>query len=151
MRLLFADSEIKLGAVLRAAGLSLLALPSFAAARPHHHGLPHAIVRHASVSRSVHTEHAYSSLSMSSERATEIQTALIGKGYLSGEPTGSWDSASVAAMQKLQGENGWQTKIVPDSRALIKLGLGPGSTPTITPSGVSVPLDTAHLNSTQTN
>jgi hypothetical protein len=28
-------------------------------------------------------------------------------------------------MQKLQGANGWQTKITPDSRALIKLGLGP--------------------------
>jgi hypothetical protein len=28
-------------------------------------------------------------------------------------------------MQKMQGDNGWQTKITPDSRALIKLGLGP--------------------------
>jgi hypothetical protein len=28
-------------------------------------------------------------------------------------------------MQKLQGDMGWQTKITPDSRALIKLGLGP--------------------------
>ena len=34
-------------------------------------------------------------------------------------------SDSVAAMQKMQGDNGWQTKITPDSRALIKLGLGP--------------------------
>jgi hypothetical protein len=59
-------------------------------------------------------------------RATEIQTALIKAGYLSGEPSGHWDSESEAAMQKLQGDNGWQTKLVPDSRALIKLGLGPG-------------------------
>jgi hypothetical protein len=28
-------------------------------------------------------------------------------------------------MQKLQADNGWQTKLVPDSRAIIKLGLGP--------------------------
>jgi hypothetical protein len=28
-------------------------------------------------------------------------------------------------MQKVQADNGWQTKLVPDSRALIKLGLGP--------------------------
>jgi hypothetical protein len=28
-------------------------------------------------------------------------------------------------MQKLQEDNGWQTRITPDSRALIKLGLGP--------------------------
>ena len=60
-----------------------------------------------------------------SERATEIQTALIKAGYMSGTPSGHWDSASEAAMQKLQGDNGWQTKLTPDSRALIKLGLGP--------------------------
>jgi lipid-binding SYLF domain-containing protein len=58
-------------------------------------------------------------------RATQIQSALIKAGYMSGEPTGHWDSASEAAMQKLQADNGWQTKLIPDSRALIKLGLGP--------------------------
>jgi peptidoglycan hydrolase-like protein with peptidoglycan-binding domain len=63
--------------------------------------------------------------SIDSSRAAEIQTALIKSGYLSGEPTGVWDSESQAAMQKLQGDNGWQTKITPDSRAIIKLGLGP--------------------------
>ena len=63
---------------------------------------------------------------MDSERATQIQSALIKQGYLTGEPTGTWDAASVAAMQKLQGENGWQTKFTPDARALIKLGLGGG-------------------------
>ena len=57
-------------------------------------------------------------------RATEIQGALIKAGYLSGEPSGHWDSTSEAAMQKLQSDNGWQTKLIPDSRALIKLGLG---------------------------
>jgi hypothetical protein len=30
-------------------------------------------------------------------------------------------------MAKLQADNGWQTKLVPDSRALIKLGLGPNT------------------------
>jgi Putative peptidoglycan binding domain len=62
------------------------------------------------------------------QRATEIQAALIKAGYLSGSPSGHWDSASAAAMQKVQADNGWQTKLVPDSRALIKLGLGPAST-----------------------
>ena len=62
---------------------------------------------------------------MDSERATEIQQALIKSGYLNGEPSGVWDSQSASAMQKFQGDNGWQTKITPDSRALIKLGLGP--------------------------
>jgi hypothetical protein len=59
------------------------------------------------------------------DRAREIQTALIREHYLSGEPTGQWDSASQAAMSKFQADQGWQTKLTPDSRALIKLGLGP--------------------------
>ena len=65
--------------------------------------------------------------SIDDQRATQIQAALIKAGYLTGEPSGHWDSASQAAMVKLQGDNGWQTKLVPDSRALIKLGLGPGA------------------------
>jgi len=68
-----------------------------------------------------------------SERATQIQTALIKNGYLTGTPTGVWDAQSEAAMQKLQADNGWQTKLVPDARAIIKLGLGP-STPAATAS-----------------
>ena len=60
-------------------------------------------------------------------RATQIQTALIHAGYLSGDATGRWDSSTEAAMQKFQGDNGWQTKLIPDSRAIIKLGLGPNS------------------------
>ncbi len=60
------------------------------------------------------------------ERATEIQGALVKAGYLH-EVTGHWDSSSEAAMQKLQSDNGWQTKLIPDSRALIKLGLGPNA------------------------
>jgi Putative peptidoglycan binding domain len=59
------------------------------------------------------------------QRASELQKALIKSGYLTGEPSGTWDPPSQAAMQKLQADNGWQTKIVPDSRAIIKLGLGP--------------------------
>ena len=59
------------------------------------------------------------------ERATQIQTALIKAGYMQGTPSGQWDSQTAAAMQKMQADNGWQTKITPDSRALIKLGLGP--------------------------
>jgi hypothetical protein len=62
------------------------------------------------------------------DRATEIQTALIKAGYMTGTPTGTWDSTTQQAMQKMQSDNGWQTRITPDSRALIKLGLGPNST-----------------------
>ena len=60
-------------------------------------------------------------------RATQIQIALVKARYLSGEPSGHWDAQSQTAMVKLQADNGWQTKLVPDSRALIKLGLGPNT------------------------
>jgi Ni/Co efflux regulator RcnB len=59
------------------------------------------------------------------ERARTIQEALIREHYLSGEPTGEWNQASEDAMRRYQGDHGWQTKEVPDSRALISLGLGP--------------------------
>jgi hypothetical protein len=58
-------------------------------------------------------------------RAREIQDALIRENYLTGTATGKWDDKSQAAMQKYQADNGWQTKVIPDSRALIRLGLGP--------------------------
>jgi peptidoglycan hydrolase-like protein with peptidoglycan-binding domain len=58
-------------------------------------------------------------------RATQIQNSLIKSGYLSGEASGHWDAQTEAAMQKFQSDNGWQTKLIPDSRAIIKLGLGP--------------------------
>lgn len=60
-----------------------------------------------------------------SERAQSIQEALIREHYLTGEATGKWNEASEEAMRRYQGDHGWQTKTVPDSRALIKLGLGP--------------------------
>jgi peptidoglycan hydrolase-like protein with peptidoglycan-binding domain len=59
------------------------------------------------------------------DRAREIQTALIREHYLSGPASGQWDATTESAMQKFQADHGWQTKLTPDSRALIKLGLGP--------------------------
>jgi hypothetical protein len=74
------------------------------------------------------------------ERATQIQSALIHSGYLTGAPSGHWDPQTQAAMLKLQADNGWQTKLVPDSRALIKLGLGPSTTPVNTIANQASPL-----------
>lgn len=73
---------------------------------------------------------------MDDARAAQIQTALVKAGYLK-EASGHWDAESQAAMQKMQGDNGWQTKLVPDSRALIKLGLGPNAQ-AATPASTSV-------------
>ena len=60
-----------------------------------------------------------------SARAQAIQEALIREHYLNGEATGTWNPASEEAMRRYQADHGWQSKTVPDSRALIKLGLGP--------------------------
>ena len=60
-----------------------------------------------------------------SSRAAEIQTALIHQKYLSGAPRGQWDAQTQVAMRQYQSDHGWQTKLTPDSRALISLGLGP--------------------------
>jgi hypothetical protein len=50
---------------------------------------------------------------------------LIREHYLNGSATGTWNQASEAAMRRYQADHGWQSKTVPDSRALISLGLGP--------------------------
>ena len=60
-----------------------------------------------------------------SERAQAIQEALIRAHYMSGEAAGTWNQASEDAMRRYQADHGWQSKTVPDSRALISLGLGP--------------------------
>jgi Putative peptidoglycan binding domain len=67
------------------------------------------------------------------ERTREIQQALIREHYLSGEPTGKWDQSTKEALTHFQEVNGWQTKSVPDSRALIKLGLGPDKSGLLNP------------------
>jgi peptidoglycan hydrolase-like protein with peptidoglycan-binding domain len=73
--------------------------------------------------------------SIDPERVTQIQQALIREHYLTGDPSGKWDATTVAAMQKLQADNGWQTKLTPDSRALMKLGLGPDYSTAINAKG----------------
>jgi hypothetical protein len=81
----------------------------------------------ASTSRRKRTARTRGQQKIDSERAQSIQEALIRERYLSGEATGKWNQASEDAMRRYQGDHGWQTKTVPDSRALIKLGLGPSN------------------------
>jgi hypothetical protein len=63
--------------------------------------------------------------SIDEARTIEIQEALIREHYLYGEATGEWDQPTRDALYRFQNDNHWQTKILPDARALIKLGLGP--------------------------
>jgi peptidoglycan hydrolase-like protein with peptidoglycan-binding domain len=76
--------------------------------------------------------------SIDHERVREIQAALIREHYLDGQPNGVWDARSKAAMQKFQADQGWQSKVVPDSRALIKLGLGPDHAGLLNPKTAAI-------------
>jgi hypothetical protein len=76
---------------------------------------------------------------ISEERTRDIQSALIREHYLIGEPTGKMDQSTKEALTKFQADNGWQTKITPDSRALIKLGLGPDHKGLLNPDTASIP------------
>ncbi len=73
------------------------------------------------------------------QRTVEIQNALIKEHYLTGEPSGTWDDATRDAMTRYQAANGWQTKLTPDSRALIKLGLGPDHKGLLNPETANIP------------
>jgi len=100
-----------------------LTLPALAATRTHRRPTS----SHKAVGKQAAKPKILGQRGIDDDRATQIQTALIKAGYLSGTSSSHWDSASEAAMRKMQADNGWQTKLVPDSRALIKLGLGPGT------------------------
>ncbi|MFY9743361.1 MAG: peptidoglycan-binding domain-containing protein [Candidatus Sulfotelmatobacter sp.] len=82
------------------------------------------------------------------ERAQEIQQALIREHYLSGTAAGTWNQASEDAMRRYQADHGWQSKTVPDSRALISLGLGPSHDHLLNPESAMTSDPPAH--STQT-
>ena len=75
---------------------------------------------------------------MDASRVREIQAALIRERYLEGQPSGIWDQRSKDAMQRFQQSHGWQYKVVPDSRAIIKLGLGPDRANLINPETAAV-------------
>ncbi len=108
--------------------LLLLTSVSWAKTAPHKTSTKH--VKHASSSKTKHGKKSHTrkvrgQRAIDEGRARQIQAALIREHYLDGEPTGNWDQRTKQAMQNYQQANGWQTKMVPDSRALIKLGLGP--------------------------
>lgn len=82
------------------------------------------------------------------ERAQAIQEALIREHYLSADAAGTWNQASEDAMRKYQADHGWQSKTVPDSRALISLGLGPSHDHLLNPeSAMTTGPDTSHAAS----
>jgi hypothetical protein len=90
---------------------------------------------HAAPTVKAHSGHGQQAID--TQRVTAIQQALIKEHYLSGEPSSHWDADTQAAMVKYQSDQGWQTRLTPDSRALIKLGLGPDHSGAINASSSS--------------
>ncbi|WP_263366991.1 peptidoglycan-binding domain-containing protein [Edaphobacter bradus] len=113
------------GRVLLTVLMITTALPSVAMAHPRRGPTSHRFFKKHSTATASTPKRMIGQRSIDDGRATEIQTALIRFGYLSGQASGHWDAQTEAAMQKYQSDNGWQTKLIPDSRAIIKLGLGP--------------------------
>jgi peptidoglycan hydrolase-like protein with peptidoglycan-binding domain len=124
----------------------LLALPTLAGAetakkhpKPKHpeavhpktqHATPPKATKHSTPKATRHSARKVKAkkrgqMAIDSQRAQQIQEALVREHYLNGEPSGAWDAATQDAMRRYQADQGWQTKEVPDSRALIRLGLGP--------------------------
>ncbi len=68
-------------------------------------------------------------LQPSTDRISEIQQALIREGYLKQEATGKWDNATRDAMRQYQQANGFDATGLPESKTLMKLGLGPHPLP----------------------
>ena len=58
------------------------------------------------------------------ERISEIQSALAREGYYQGDPTGKFDSSTLAALEKFQSANGLDSNGKLDAPTLQKLGLG---------------------------
>ena len=124
-----------------AAGLVLAASMASATTPPKKHAQKskthssklHKSSRHSEKSRKPRGQQA-----IDNQRAKEIQDALLREHYLTGEPSGTWDASTQAAMRKYQADQGWQTKVIPDSRALIRLGLGPSRDHLLNPESAMV-------------
>ena len=141
-----------------AASVLLTASMAVATAQPNAHSPANSSKKHASgkIHKSSHrvgkkSHKPRGQQAIDNGRAREIQQALVREHYLSGEPTGTWDSATQEAMRKYQSDQGWQSKTVPDSRALIRLGLGPNHDHLLNPEsamvGGSFPMHSARASS----
>ena len=125
---------------------ALLAPPTFAASVRHTSTSTHASSSHKLSHSRKGSRRVRGQQAIQPDRVTEIQQALAREHYLSSDPNGDWDTTTVAAMQKYQADHGWQTKLMPDPRALKNLGLGPDYSTALNASGSSFAAPTPSLN-----
>lgn len=98
--------------------------------------------------RSAKTTRARVPMQPTSERLTEVQTALASAGYLERSPNGKWDDSSIAAMKRFQQEHSIPATGKINSLSLIALGLGPKRGPS--PGNTSVLSPTTDESKTDT-
>lgn len=131
------------GGLLLAAGPAAAAVSSepTSTSHSHHRAGTHSGKSHHSSSRARRGSwRHHGQQAIDADRARQIQEALIRSNYLDGDPDGKWDQRTRDAMQRFQQDNGWQTKVIPDSRALIKLGLGPSHDGLLNPDTAMAPV-----------
>jgi hypothetical protein len=104
---------------------ALSASPVYATTTTHHRTTGSAHSKRYGHKSSARSHRLHGQQAIDPARVTEIQQALIREHYLTGDANGEWNETTKAAMQKYQADQGWQTKLAPDARALKKLGLGP--------------------------
>ncbi len=104
--------------------LATLAITPAFATQPHHATTAHTRSVSARKGKKKATK-LHGQRAIDGDRAAQIQNALIQQKYLNGAPSRQWDTQTQTAMRQYQSDHGWQTKLTPDSRALISLGLGP--------------------------
>jgi len=78
---------------------------------------------------------------ISTERVTEIQSALIKAGYLDGPASGQYDEPTIDGMKKFQARNGLPATGMPSAPALKKLGVSKRSN-----DGYAVPVTSVSEN-----
>ena len=128
-------STIRNWVVVVLSGLHCLAVPAVAATTPAKKSTTTATTasaksstlkgKHSRAKTKARSSKKRGQKAIDAERTQQIQEALIREHYMEGKPSGKWDDATQAALRRYQADQGWQSKTVPDSRALIKLGLGP--------------------------
>ncbi len=104
---------------------ALACAPVFATTTTHRKAAPTKTTHKLSARSKRRAHKIHGQEAIAPERVTQIQQALIREHYMTGEADGQWNSTTQAAMQKFQADHGWQTRLMPDSRALKSLGLGP--------------------------
>lgn len=88
-------------------------------------------------SKSAHSKREPMPKAPTSERISEVQTALSRGGYYKADPSGKWDADSIDALQRFQGANGLDTNGKLDALTLQKLGLGSDVAGVSAPKGIT--------------